>query len=164
MLIGGKDGWQKEILIVEDNEDCRELLAILVKRLGYAVVEAAMGLAAIDQGCATHPDLILMDLGLPGITGDEATARLKAHPSTSNIPVVINTAFNVGAYTNRALDAGAVEILHKPLELSTLQDVMQIRTDRTWDNGSCRGAKNSATTSVADLTRSLTTPYRGSAQ
>ncbi len=65
MLIGGKDGWQKEILIVEDNEDCRELLAILVKRLGYAVVEAAMGLAAIDQGCATHPDLILMDLGLP---------------------------------------------------------------------------------------------------
>ena len=79
---------------------------------------------AIDQGCATHPDLILMDLGLPGITGDEATARLKANPSTRNIPVVINTAFNVGAYTNRALDAGAVEILHKPLELSTLQDVM----------------------------------------
>jgi CheY-like chemotaxis protein len=74
-----------------------------------------MGLAAIDQGCAT--DLILMDLGLPGITGDEATARLKANPSTRNIPVVINTAFNVGAYTNRALDAGAVEILHKPLEL-----------------------------------------------
>src|SRR5439155_15860938 len=111
----------KEILIVEDNEDCREPLAILVKRLGYAVVEAAMGLAAIDQGWATHPDLILMDLGLPGITGDEATALLKAHPSTSNIPVVINTAFNVGAYTNRALDAGAVEILHKPLELSTLQ-------------------------------------------
>ncbi len=67
MLIGGKDGWQKEILIVEDNEDCRELLAILVKRLGYEVVEAATGLAAVDQGCATHPDLILMDLGLPGI-------------------------------------------------------------------------------------------------
>src|SRR5438093_12824570 len=110
MLIGGKDGWQKEILIVEDNEDCRELLAILVKRLGYAVVEAAMGLAAIDQGWATHPDLILMDLGLPGITGDEATALLKAHPSTSNIPVVINTAFNVGAHTNRALDAGASKI------------------------------------------------------
>ena len=116
---------KKKILIVEDNEDCRELLAILVKRLGYEVVEAAMGLAAIDQGCATHPDLILMDLGLPGITGDEATARLKANPSTRNIPVVINTAFNVGAHTNRALDAGAVEILHKPLELSTLQDVLR---------------------------------------
>src|SRR5207244_6436301 len=55
-------------------------------------------------------------------------------------------------------DARAVEILHKPLELSTLQDVMQIRTDRTWDNGSCRGAKNTATTSVAHLTMGLTTP------
>src|SRR5881409_1759641 len=136
-----------KILVVEDNSDCRELLAIVLRRSGYEVAEAATGLAAVEQGWATHPDLILMDLGLPGITGDEATARLKAHPSTRNIPVVINTAFNVGAYTNRALDAGAVEILHKPLELSTLQDVMQIRTDRTWDNGSCRGAKNSATTS-----------------
>jgi len=67
MLIGYKMAGKKKILIVENNEECRELLAILVKRLGYEVVEAATGLAAVDQGCATHPDLILMDLGLPGI-------------------------------------------------------------------------------------------------
>jgi len=59
---------KKRILIVEDNADCRELLRLIITRqLGCEVVEAATGLAAVDQASATHPDLILMDLGLPGI-------------------------------------------------------------------------------------------------
>jgi CheY-like chemotaxis protein len=115
---------KKKILIVEDNEDCRELLALLVKRLGYEVVEAATGLAAVDQACGALPDLILMDLGLPGISGDEATARLKANPSTRDIPVVINTAFQDGVLTDRALAVGAAEILHKPVDLPMLRDVL----------------------------------------
>lgn len=124
MLIGGKDGWQKENTnrrrqrgLSRAARDTRQAFRLRSGR-------GSNGPRSRDQECATHPDLILMDLGLPGITGGEARARLKANPSTRNIPVVINTAFNVGAYTNRALDAGAVEILHKPLELSTLQDVM----------------------------------------
>jgi CheY-like chemotaxis protein len=68
---------RKRILIVEDNSDSRELLVLMLRRSGYDVAEATTGLDAIDQTRMTRPDLIIMDLGLPGITGDEATARLK---------------------------------------------------------------------------------------
>jgi CheY-like chemotaxis protein len=125
MLIYGGMAHTRKILIVEDNDDCRYLLALTIKRFGYEVVEAASGLTALDQASATRPDLILMDLGLPGIQGDEATARLKANPSTSQIPVVIHTAFHNGEQTNRALAAGAARILHKPVDARTLQAVLQ---------------------------------------
>jgi CheY-like chemotaxis protein len=114
-----------KILVVEDNDDCRYLLTLIIKAFGYEVFEAATGLAALDQAGATHPDLILMDLGLPGISGDEATARLKANPSTSHIPVLIHTAFHEGEQTNRALAAGAARILHKPIDARKLLAVLQ---------------------------------------
>jgi two-component system cell cycle response regulator DivK len=115
---------KQKILVVEDNADCRELLAIVLRRSGYEVAEAATGLAAVEQASATHPDLILMDLSLPGITGDEATARLKADPSTRDIPVIVNTAFNNGALVERALAVGAAEILHKPISFEALREVI----------------------------------------
>jgi CheY-like chemotaxis protein len=103
---------KKRILIVEDNADSRELLALMLRRSGYDIAEAATGLAAIDQARATHPDLVIMDLGLPGITGDEATGRQKADPSTRDIPVIVNTAFPKGELlVDRAMAAGASEIL-----------------------------------------------------
>ncbi len=69
---------KKKILIVEDNSDIRKLMVFFLERMGYDVLEAATGLAAIERARATLPDLITMDLGLPDITGDKATARLKA--------------------------------------------------------------------------------------
>jgi two-component system, cell cycle response regulator DivK len=117
---------KKRILIVEDNADCRELLRLIFTRqLGCEVVEAATGLAAVEQASATHPDLILMDLGLPGINGAEATERIKANPAIKDIPIVINTAFNATDLTKRALAAGAAEILHKPIELIVLRDTLR---------------------------------------
>src|SRR5262245_58682748 len=104
---------KKRILVVDDNYDSGEFLAVPLRRLGYDVAEAATGQEAIDQTYATHPDLIIMDLGLPGITGDEATARIKSDPSTRHIPVVVNTAFHKGAaMVERAIAVGAAEILH----------------------------------------------------
>ena len=117
--------FKKRILIVEDNADSRELLVIVLKRSGYEVVEATTGLAALDQTHATRPDLIIMDLGLPGITGDEATARLKTDPSTRDIPVIINSAFNKeAAIVERAIAVGAAEILYKPTNFKTLLEVL----------------------------------------
>ena len=115
----------KKILIVEDNSDCRELLALVLRRSGYEIAEAATGLEAIEQAAATHPDLILMDLGLPGITGDEATARLKADPATKDIPVIVNTAFHKGTLIDRAIAVGAAEILHKPISFEALREVVR---------------------------------------
>jgi CheY-like chemotaxis protein len=97
---------KNKILIVDDNADCRELFALLLRRSGYVVVEAATGLDALDQTHATHPDLILMDLCLPKMTGDAATAQLKVDPSTRNTPVIVCTALHRGALTERASAAG----------------------------------------------------------
>src|SRR5439155_2166264 len=83
----------KKILVVEDNDDCRELFARFVKSLGYKVFEAATGIEAIDRASAINPDLIIMDLRMPGMDGGETTARLKMSPSTKDIPVLINTAY-----------------------------------------------------------------------
>jgi two-component system cell cycle response regulator DivK len=116
---------KKRILIVEDNSDYRELLAVLLTRSGYDVAEATSGLEAIDQARATRPNLIIMDLGLPGITGDEATARLKADPSTRDIPVIVNTAFQQGTSLVERAIAGAAQILHKPTNLKGLQEMVR---------------------------------------
>jgi CheY-like chemotaxis protein len=61
---------------------------------------------------------------MPEMSGDEATARLKANPATKDIPVIINTAFDMGNRTDRALNAGAEEILHKPFDLTMLRAVL----------------------------------------
>jgi CheY-like chemotaxis protein len=92
---------------VEDNNDCRELLEKLVNCFGYDVIKAGSGTEAITQASEKHPDLILMDICLPEMIGDEITARLKANPATRDIPVIIITAFQERGVTNRALDAGA---------------------------------------------------------
>jgi two-component system, cell cycle response regulator DivK len=114
------------VLIVEDNPDARELMVFFLKRAGYEIAEAATGLAALEQAHVTHPDLIIMDLGLPGMPGDEATERLKADPSTKDIPVVVNTAFHVGSSNvERAIAAGAAEILHKPTDFQTLLETVR---------------------------------------
>jgi two-component system cell cycle response regulator DivK len=119
----------KKVLIVDENDACRQSLGVSIKGLGYEVFEAATGPEAIDKASSMHPDLIMMDLRLPGMNGDEATVRLKRNLSTRNIPVVISTAWttacNVGDRANRALDAGAAEILYKPFHLTMLRDVLR---------------------------------------
>ena len=117
---------RKRILIVEDQPDSRELMALILRRLGYDVEESAMGLDALDQAHAALPDLIFMDLSLPTSTGIEAIARFKADPSTRDIPVIVNTAFHNGsAFVERAIAVGAAEIMYKPMSFKGLQEVVQ---------------------------------------
>ena len=125
LLLGSYVGTSRKILIVEDNEDCRELQVCVIRRLGYHVIEADNGLTAIDEALASHPDLILMDLSMPKMCGDEATVQLKTQETTRNIPVVICTAFGPGPEINRALSAGAVEVLHKPFRFSDLENMIR---------------------------------------
>lgn len=116
---------KSRILIVEDNSDVRRLMALVLGRSGYEVVEAATGLEALDQTRATHPDLIIMDLSIPKMTGDEVTAKIKADPATKNIPIVVNTAYHKGAFVERAIAAGAAEILYKPTELKVFLETIR---------------------------------------
>src|SRR5688572_16746004 len=119
----------KKILIVDESQASRESLRTSMKGFGYEVFEAATGPEAIDKACSMRPDLILMDLRLPRMYGDEATPRLKRNLSTRNIPVVISTgwstAYNVGDRANRALDAGAAEILYRPFHVTILRDLLR---------------------------------------
>lgn len=114
----------KKILLVEDNADVRQLLALFISRLGYKVFEAATGLEAIDRASAVRPDLIIMDFRLPGMNGIEATRQLKVNSSTKDITVLIITGYS-GVDARRALDAGAADILHKPIDITTLGDLLR---------------------------------------
>lgn len=112
---------EKKVLIVEDNDHWRKLLAMVIERCGYQVIQATNGLEGVERAIEAIPDLILMDLGLPKMSGAEATAILKATPATKHIPVVIQTAYTV---VENAVRAGAAEILNKPIELSEIQRVL----------------------------------------
>jgi CheY-like chemotaxis protein len=119
----------KKILIVDSNDAFRASLGEFIKGLGHEVFEGVTGPEAIDKASTIHPDLIMMDIRLPGMNGDEVTARLKSNRLTRNIPVVINTgwttACNVEERVDRALNAGAAEILYKPLQFPALRGVLR---------------------------------------
>ena len=115
---------KKKILVVDDNDDCRALLLLCIDRFGYEAFQAATAREALNRVTAVHPDLIMMDLSLPGMSGEEATTYLKANPTTREIPVLISTALTAGTQTDRALEAGASEILYKPLDLLKLREVL----------------------------------------
>ena len=133
----------KKILIVEDNEDCRELQAVVIRRLGYEVIETDNGAAAVAEALAKKPDLIIMDLSLPQMNGEEAIVQLKTLPTTREIPIIICTAYDAGPRVNRAIVAGAAEILHKPFKFSDLENLLRkhIRSDHK--NGAEAGNQNS---------------------
>jgi CheY-like chemotaxis protein len=116
---------KNKILVVDDSSDLRKLLVLRLKGLSYDTVEAATGLEALKQARATLPDLILMDLAMPVVNGDEAMVWLKADPLTRDIPVIVTTAFLFGTHIERAIAAGAAEILHKPFDVESLQAVIQ---------------------------------------
>jgi CheY-like chemotaxis protein len=113
----------KKILVVEDNSDERELLVKILNHFGYDTIEADSGTAAINQASEANPDIILMDVYLPEMIGDEITARLKANPGTQDIPVIIMSGFLEQGVKNRPL-ARASEILPKPFSLTTLRKIL----------------------------------------
>ena len=109
-----------KILLVEDNEMNRDMLSRLLRRRGYDVVIAADGLEGISQAHSEAPDLILMDLSLPGIDGWAATRLLKAGQATRHIPVIALTAHALVGERERALEAGCDDYDTKPIEFDRL--------------------------------------------
>jgi cyclic di-GMP phosphodiesterase len=116
---------KKTILLADDNSEIRRLLVLHLVQSGYDTVEAATGCEAVEKTRATLPDLILLDLAMPGGTGDEVIISLKADPLTQGIPVIVLTALLGGALLDRAIAAGAAEILHKPVSFKWLELVLQ---------------------------------------
>ncbi len=115
-----------KILYVEDNDDNVFMLKPRLERKGYTVIIAADGEAGIALAQREKPDLILMDLELPGIDGWEATRQLKNLPETSSIPVIAVSAHAMSGDRERALAAGCDEFEAKPVAMPEL--LKKIRT------------------------------------
>ncbi len=108
------------ILLVEDNEISRDILSRRLRKAGYEILVAGDGDQAITEAEAQHPDLILLDMTLPGIDGWEAARELRARGETRGIPVIALTAHTLPADRDRAIEAGCNEYEPKPVEFPSL--------------------------------------------
>jgi two-component system cell cycle response regulator DivK len=104
----------KRILVVEDQEDNRQILRDLLTSTGYEMVEAENGEEALSVAAAKRPDLILMDIQLPILDGYEATRRLKADPALKAIPVIAITSYALSGDEEKARAAGCDDYVTKP--------------------------------------------------
>ena len=103
-----------KILIAEDDPDIRELIVISLKYAGYEVVPAADGQQAVDLTVQENPDLIMLDVRMPLLTGFEALERIKERPQFKDTPVVILSAKGQEAEIQSGLDLGACQYILKP--------------------------------------------------
>ena len=110
------------ILYVEDNDDNVYMLKNRLTRAGFTIVVATDGAQGVVMATTEKPDLILMDLTLPDIDGEEATRRLKADPATRHIPVIALTANAMNGDREKAIAAGCDDFDTKPVEMPRLLD------------------------------------------
>ena len=104
----------KTILYVEDNELNRKIVRDLLKRTAYRLIEAHDGEAGVAMALEQRPDLVLMDIQLPKISGMDAIRRLRAEPTSAATPIIAITSFALSGDEQKAKDAGATAYLAKP--------------------------------------------------
>jgi len=104
----------KTIPYVEDNEANRKLVRLLLKNTSYRLMEAFDGEEGVAMALKAPPDLILMDVQLPKISGLEATRRLRADAATAQTPIIVITSFALSGDDQKAKEAGATAYLAKP--------------------------------------------------
>lgn len=121
-----REPMSKRILVVEDCDDSRTILVSILKRFcGYETIEAANGAEAIEKAMSEKPDLILMDLDLPDISGMEAAKAVKENPSTAHIPIVAQTAWSSRQWKGRVLRLGMVDYLEKPVSMELMKATIE---------------------------------------
>ncbi len=115
-----KDGLSKKILIVDDNQDSRELAVKVLKNVGYQMIDAADGEDALEKANTENPDLILMDISIPKIDGYEVTRRLKSQVSFKNTPIIALTAHAMKGDKEKAMESGCEGYISKPIDIHEL--------------------------------------------
>lgn len=114
-----------KILLVEDNEENRDMLSRRLTRRGYEVVIAMDGGQAVAMAQSEIPDLILMDMDLPVLNGWEATRQIKEKPATQAIPIIALTAHAMVGDREKALEAGCDDYDTKPIEFQRLLEKIE---------------------------------------
>ena len=103
-----------EVLLIEDDEAQRFIAGFALKKAGHAVREAADGAAGIAAAREAHPDVVVCDVVMPGMTGYEVLARLRGDPALANVPVILLTAMSERQHMRQGMSAGADDYLTKP--------------------------------------------------
>jgi len=111
-----------KILIAEDERDIRDLVAFTLRFAGHEVIAAANGEEAVDLAPKVNPDLILMDVRMPRMTGYEACKAIKADPALKDIPVVFLSAKGQESEIQQGMDVGAEDYFLKPFAPDQLSD------------------------------------------
>ena len=129
----------KRILLIEDNAVNRRLAQFLLKSQGYEVWEVSSAPEAFESLKQEQPDLILMDIQLPGMDGLAATKKLKADPATRNIPILVVTSYAMKGDEAKAFEAGCSGYVTKPIDKTVfLEAVAKALRDREDSRGDLR--------------------------
>ena len=115
----------KTVLYVEDNEFNRKIVRHLLGRTSYRLLEAEDGEAGVTTAREARPDLVIMDIQLPKMSGLEATRRLRADPATAGIPIIVITSFALAGDDDKAREAGAAAYLAKPYSPRELLEMIR---------------------------------------
>ena len=120
----------ERILVVEDNEKNMKLFRDVLEATGYGVLEATSGEDAVELAGSDEPQLVLMDVQLPGIDGIETLTRLREDERTASIPVLALTAQAMRGDRERFLDAGFDGYLSKPIDVAELLQAVREHCNR----------------------------------
>ncbi|MGZ8287585.1 MAG: response regulator [Telluria sp.] len=112
------------VLLIEDNDDGREMMATMLDAYGYAVSYAADGVRGVEMASSSAPDVALVDIGLPGIDGYEVARRLRRDPATSRVKLIALTGYGLAEDQRRVLEAGFDLHLVKPVSIDQLLDAL----------------------------------------
>jgi two-component system, cell cycle response regulator DivK len=115
----------KKIMVVEDNDTNLYLVRFILEKSGYTVVEARNGLAAVATAIRELPNLIIMDIQLPDISGLEATRRIRASEANGKTPIVALTSYAMVGDREKALEAGCTGYIEKPINPETFVQQIQ---------------------------------------
>ncbi|MFC1928680.1 response regulator [Chloroflexota bacterium] len=126
---------KEKILIVEDNPQNMRVIEMILRASGYALLKATNGEEALDIAMRKQPDLIIMDMQLPKVSGLEVTKRLRHLPDFSNVPIIALTAYAMKEDKEKFVKAGCNNYLSKPFHTRELRDiVVKMLQQRQKDN------------------------------
>ena len=109
----------KRILVIEDNETNMYLIGFILRKNGYEVIEARSGEEGVELTIKDKPDLVIMDIQLPGIDGLEATKRIRESEADGEIPIIALTSYAMAGDKEKALKAGCTGYIEKPINPDT---------------------------------------------
>ncbi len=122
----------KKAIIVEDHPDSMEVLSLQLETLGFSVISANNGMEGVEKAITEKPDLILMDIMMPGMDGREATRRIRSNPETKDIPILAATVLFKESDLRSCIEAGCNDYIVKPFSHQELREKIMDFLPSAW--------------------------------